>query len=113
MAGFRNTQRRLDRLEISHFSDQHDIGVLAEGCSQGRGKTAGVDPHFPLVDDPLFVRVEILDRILDREDVTATNDIDRVDQCGQRCRLSAPGRSGHEHQASWKRGKISDDRGQA
>ena len=50
-----DAQRRLDRLQVAHLADQHDVGVLAQGGAQGVGEGVGVGVQLALVDHALLV----------------------------------------------------------
>jgi hypothetical protein len=63
-------QRRLDRLQVAHFADEHDVGVFAQHGAQGVGERVRVGVQLALVDEALLVPVEELDRVLDRDDVS-------------------------------------------
>ena len=69
VAGLGREQRRLDRLEVAHFADQDDVGILAQRAAQRLRERLRVDRDLALVDDRLVVAVQELDRILDRHDV--------------------------------------------
>ena len=59
------------------------------------------------------MRVQELDRVLDREDVLVARLVDLVDQRGERGRLAGAGRAGHEHDAARLLGELAHDRRQA
>ncbi len=100
MSCLRRQQRRLDRLEIAHFADQNDVGVLTQCAPQRIRKRARVDGNFPLIHDRLVVAMEILDGVLDRHDVARTGRVDVVDHRGERRALAAAGGSGDQHEAA-------------
>ncbi len=52
------------------------------------------------MDDRLPVDVQVLDRVLDREDVAGAGRVDRVDQRRHRGRLPGTGRAGEQDQAA-------------
>ena len=79
VASFRDSQRRLDGFEVTHFADQHHVRVFTKGGAQGVGKALGVGVQFALVDHAVLVHVHELDRVLDGEDVFVTLGIDLVD----------------------------------
>ncbi len=83
VAGFGDAQGGLDGFEISHLTDQDDVGVLTQNRSEGVGEGQGVGVQFALVDHRLLVGVQILDRVLDREDVQPLLAVDLVDHRGQ------------------------------
>ena len=64
-----DAQRRLDRLEVAHLADQHDVGILAQRRAQRAREALRVAVHLALVDEAALVLVDELDRVLDRQDV--------------------------------------------
>ena len=69
VAGLGGDDGRLDRLEVAHFADEDDVGVLAQGAAQGGREVDGVVPDLALVDEAQAVVVDVLDRVLDGDDV--------------------------------------------
>ena len=69
--------------------------------------------HLALVDQAALVLVDVLDRILDREDVLVPLVVDLVDHRRERRRLAAAGRTGDEHQAARPLGERREHRRQA
>ena len=112
VAGLGDAQRRLDRLEVAHFADEHDVGVLAEGGAERVREALRVAVHLALVDQAALVLVEVLDRVLDGEDVPVLLGVDLVDHRRQRGRLAAAGRPGDQHQAARAVGELGDHRRQ-
>ncbi len=98
VAGLGDAQRRLDRLQVAHLADQHDVRVLAQHRAQGVGEAVGVGAELALVDDALLVRVQVLDRVLDGDDVLVTLAVDLVEHRRQRRRLARAGRAGDQDQ---------------
>ena len=98
--GLGDLQRRFDGLEIAHLADEHDVGILAQRGAQRVREAVGVAVHLALVDQAVLVLVDVLDRILDREDVLVALGVDLVDHRRQRRRLAAAGRAGDEHEAA-------------
>ena len=47
-----------------------------------------------------MVAVPVFDRVLDRHDVRGARRVDVVDHCGERRRIAAAGRTGHEDKAA-------------
>ena len=87
------------------------------GSSRSAARRAPREPvrvavHLALIDQAALVLVDVLDRILDRQDVLAAFGVDLVDHRGERGRLAAAGRSGHEHQAARPIGKRGENRRQ-
>jgi hypothetical protein len=79
VTGLGRGQCRGDRLEVSHLTDEDDVGVLAQGVLERIGEAVRVRAHFALVDDAALVVVEELDRVLDRHDVRRTTRVRLVD----------------------------------
>ena len=69
VAGFGREQRRLDGLEVAHFADEDDVGILTQRAAERMRKRARVDRHLALIDDRAVVAVQELDRIFDRHHV--------------------------------------------
>ena len=105
----RDGQRRRDRLEIPHFADQNHVRILAQHVFERRGERRGVRVHLALMDDALLVVMHVLDRILDRDDVTRASGVDQVDHGRERGGFAAPGRPGDQHEALLLRREIADD----
>ena len=101
-----------DRLEVAHLADEHDVRVLAQRRAQRVREAVGVAVHLALVDQAVLVRVEVLDRILDREDVVVPLGVDLVEHRRQRRRLAAAGRPGDEHEAARPLGQRREHRRQ-
>ena len=69
MARLCDPQRRFDRLEVPHLADEDHVGILAKRSAERAGEAAGVGVNLALVHQAALVRVDVLDRIFDREDV--------------------------------------------
>jgi hypothetical protein len=59
-------QRGFDRFAVAHLADENHLRRLPEGRSQRQRETRRVGVELALVNRPLLVRVQELDRILDR-----------------------------------------------
>ena len=100
VAGLGDLQRRFDRFQVAHLADEDDVRILAQCRAQRVAEAAGVAVHLALVDQAVLVRVDVLDRILDRQDVLVALVVDLVEHRRQRRRLAAAGRAGHQHEAA-------------
>ena len=58
-----------DRFQVPHFSDEHDVRILTQGCPERVWKRVGINRHLALRDDAAFVLMHELDRFLNRDDV--------------------------------------------
>ena len=101
MAGFGIRDGRLHRLERTNLADQYHIRRLAHGVYQGAIKTLGVESHFPLSDNRLFMPVHELDRVFDREDVAGLARVSMVNHRRQCCRFARARGSYNQNQASF------------
>ena len=70
VTGLGEGQRDRDALGITHLTDEHDVGVFTQRRAQRAFERLRVDADLALVHDRLPVLVQVLDRVLDREDVT-------------------------------------------
>src|SRR3954447_9374866 len=61
VTGLSSGERHGDRLEVTHLTDEDDVGVLAQHVLQGVLEGPGVLPHLALVDQAGLVAVEELD----------------------------------------------------
>jgi hypothetical protein len=110
VTGFGGREGGRDRLEVAQLADQDHVGVLPQHVLQGGGEGLGVLAHLALVDQRLLVRVDELDRVLDRHDVGPPRPVDDVDQAGQGGRLPRAGRTGHEDETPVEGGERRDRR---
>ena len=98
MPGLAGRDRDLHRFRIAHLADDDDVGRLAQRRAE-RGREVGrVDADLDLLDQALAMRMLVLDRIFDRDDVPRVAMVDLVDQRRQRRRLAGTGRTADEHQ---------------
>ncbi len=85
-----------------------DVRVLAQRAAERLAERLGVEADLALVDDAALVRMEDLDRVLDRDDVLPPRPVHVVDHRGERRRLSRAGRAGDEDQAAVLLGELLD-----
>ena len=66
-------ESRLDgdrrRLVVAHLSDENDVRVLTKGPLQRGGKSLGMKPHLPVVDNTALTSVDKFDGILNGDDM--------------------------------------------
>jgi hypothetical protein len=67
-------------------------------------------PDLALVDDRVAVRVQELDRVLDRDDVLVHRPVHVVDHRRERRRLGGAGGAGEQDDAALLLGQLGDDR---
>jgi hypothetical protein len=81
-------ERDAHGLRVAHLAHHNHVGRLAHRRPQGRGKVRRIDPDLHLLDHAPLVRVVVLNRIFDGDDVLGISAVDQVDQRGNRRRLS-------------------------
>ena len=106
VAGLRRGERGRDGLEVAHLAEENHVRVLAQRSAKALREADGVGADLALVDDAALVRVQELDRVLDRDDVVATRAVDLVDERGKRGRLPGAGRAGEDHEAPGLRREL-------
>ncbi len=84
VAGLGGGQRDFDRLAIAHLTHQDHLGRLAQRGSERQRERRRVGVQLALVDGPLLVVVQELDRIFDGQDVIGAAGVDQVDDRGER-----------------------------
>src|SRR5690606_36716776 len=99
-------QGHLDRLKVSHFANENDIGILTKCRSNSGPKRMRVRGDLALVHDAVLVIVKEFDRILDRQYVIVAIDIDLIDHGGKRGRFIGSGRACNKHKAAWFFAKV-------
>ena len=109
MTGFAGRERNLHRLRVAHFADHDDIGRLPQRRAQRGRKIRGVDADLHLLDQAALMRVLVLDRILDRDDVARPPRVDRVDHGRERRGLAAARRARHEDESARTVGQLSQN----
>ena len=100
VTGLRHGESRLNRLQVAHLTDQHNVRILAKNVAERGLEGLRVRSYLTLIHHAPLVRMQILDGILDRDDVAVSVDVDLVDDRGQRGRLSASRRTREQHQAA-------------
>ena len=113
MARLRDSQGGRHSLKVAHLTDKDDIGVLPEDMLECGSEIVRIGLDFPLVYDAVLVRVDILDRILDRDHMSVTLLVDLVDQAGESRRFTGTGRAGHQDESLLFLGECADHRWQA
>ena len=103
VAGLGGGQRGLDRGEVTHLADQDDVRVLTQDGAQALRVGLRVGADLALIDDALVRRVDVLDRILQRDDVLVPRVIDLIENRRQRRRLTGAGFTGDQHNALLQR----------
>ena len=84
-------------------------GSSRRAARRPRAKSGSIGADLALVDDRLFVFVQELDRVLDREDVVRAFGVDHVEHRRQRRALAGAGRAGDEDEPTRFLGQLTED----
>ena len=113
VTGFGGFEGDLSGLKISHLTNQDDLRSLTKCGAKGRCKILGIGTDLALIDGALFVHVEKLDRILDRDYVICLYLVNTVDYRRKRRTLSRTSRPGQQNNAVPDLGDLGQLRRQA
>ena len=109
MSGFRCRNSCGYGLNVPHFAQHNDVRCLAQGRAQCPRKAGRVSGNLTLAYDALLVRMQVLNRVFDRNNVAAPGGVDLVNQARQRGTFTAAGRSGYQDHAAAEFRKAQDD----
>ena len=85
---------------IPHFAEHNHVRCLAQGRTQCTGKARCVSGNFPLTDNALLVRMQILDGVFNGNNMAAAGCVNLVYQAGQRGTFTVAGRSRYKNHAA-------------
>src|SRR5690349_20646736 len=101
---------RLHRLRVTNFTNENNVRSLSH-CTLQRGmEGVCVKTNFPLVDDRLFMWMNVFDWVFDRDDMARCRSIAMIDHCGKRSRLSRAGCADDQDQSSFRHDDVFKDR---
>ncbi len=106
VTGLPRRQRNLHRFRIAHLANHNDIGRLPKRGAQRSWKIRRVNADFDLLDYALLMRVLVLDRIFNRDDVLCVAPVDLVDERRDRRGLSRSGGTADQNQAVMQPGDL-------
>ena len=99
VARFSDGQRRFDGFQVPHFAHEHHIGVLPENIFQRILERLRIGIDLTLVHQAFLMRMQVFDRVLDRDDMFLPLVVDLVDHRGKRGRFTAARGAGDEDQS--------------
>ncbi len=112
MASLGERDGSLHGLGVANFADQDNVRGLTQGILQRRLKRVSVGADLALGDDRLFMPMDELDGIFDRNDMSGFAGITVVDHRRQRGRLTGTSRAYHQDQTALRHGNVLEDRRQ-
>ena len=98
MSRCRCGQGQFDRLEITHFTDEENVRIFAQGTAQGGCERTRVHTNFSMLHQAILAAMHKFYRILDCDDVIAPLDVRVIHHCRQSGRLAGTGRPGDKDQ---------------
>src|SRR5271165_304606 len=93
-------------LAVADFADQDDVGRLTQGVLQREVPTLAIDADLAMRDHAPLVRMDVLDRVLDRDDVAAGLFVPIADHRRERRRLAGAGTADQDHEAALREHDI-------
>ena len=93
-------ERDAHRLGVPHLADDEHVGRLAHRGAQRRREIRSVQTDLDLLDEAPVMRVLVLDRVLDRDDVPGVALVDLLDEGGERRRLAGARGASDQHEAA-------------
>ena len=111
--GFGGADGAVDRHRFAQLAEDDHVGILPARSPQAGGHVVGVGADLALGDRARKIAVQVLDRILERDDVPLLAAIDVVHHRRDRRRLAGATRAGHQHQPVRRLGELRHHVGQA
>src|SRR6185312_6694502 len=102
----REVDRRLHALAVADLTDQNHIGSRTHHAAQRPGVGFRIEPDLALVDDRALVRMQELDRILDRHDVVRGALVAVIDHRRDRGGLARAGRADQEDEPAFEHDEL-------
>lgn len=79
VSGFGGVNGGLEGFAVTHFADEHNIGVFADRMFHGHVEVDHVLPDLALIDQAFVGRVDKFDRVLDGQNMFVHIPIDPVE----------------------------------
>ena len=108
MPGVRGVQRNPQRLDVPQLANENDVGILTQRLAQRPLEGGRVGAHLELRHHRFPVRVHVLDRIFNGNDLVPVGSVDQIDHRGQRRAFSAPGRACHQDKPATGQGNVTN-----
>jgi hypothetical protein len=110
---FGERDRMLHRLRIPDLADQDHVRRLPQRIFQRVVPGMRIDAHFAMRDETLERRVNVFDRVLDRDDVSGGRPVAVIDHRRERRRLARAGGADDEHESALVHHDVLQGFGQA
>ena len=99
VSGLGSCHRRFHGRRVAHFADQDDIRVFTQYRAEACLVALGVGADFALVDDAFVHRIDVLNRIFERDDVFLPGMVDFIKDGCQGRGLAGASLAGDQHDA--------------
>ena len=100
VAGFCKGNRMLHRFAVANLAHQNHIRRLAQGIFQRRFPAIGVQTDFTLCNYAILVRMDKLNRVFNRDDMTVGLRVSPIHHGRQRRRLTRASRTDQNRQTA-------------
>ena len=80
VSGFSESDGGGDCFQIAHFADEDHIRIFPQRRPQGIGERIRVRAKLALIDHAFFVRVQVLNRVFNRQNMRFALRVDNVNQ---------------------------------
>ena len=97
MPGLGSRQCEPNRFQVAHFTEQNDIGVFAQRCFEGIGKTRCIAADLTLRYQRAFRCIYKLHGVFDGQHMLGAATVDMLNHGSQGCTLAGAGRPDDEH----------------
>src|SRR5262249_26232366 len=108
VAGFGRVDGRQKRFFVTHFADEHHVGVFTHGVLHTDLEVNHIKPDLALVDKALIFGEDEFDRVFERQDVLAVLMVDQVEHRRDGRALAGTGDAGKQHHALIVMAKLFD-----
>jgi hypothetical protein len=90
VSGFGGVDGGFEGFAVTHFADEHDIGVFADCVFHGDVEVDDILANFALVDEAFVGCVDEFDGVLDGQNMLVHIPIDPVEHGGDGCTFPEP-----------------------
>ena len=112
VAGLGELNAVLHGFPVADFPDQDHVGRLPQGVLQREMPALAIDTHLAMGDDAAFVRMYVLDRVFDRDDMPARLLVAIADHRGERGRLARARAADEDHETALRQHDVLEHRRQ-
>ena len=112
MTGFSKLNAVFHCFLVTNLTDQDHVRCLSQSVFQGRMPGISVDTDFALSNYASLMRMNVFDRVLNRNDMALGVRVAVPDHCSKRCRLTRTGSANNDDQAALVHDNVLENRRQ-